>query len=213
MNDSASSDPILNSPYDYPARHWELDNGQPTGNVVEGVAVQRASLRRSLSAKKKAKGQTALAVRRGQRATTSGISSPRRSIDIRARVDGVAIAPRIPRRGARHRRRSALLQHWRTYNFSGARPFFCQVEAVETVIWLTEVAPQEGARGKMFSMASPRRTPRRIWSCMRMALKLATGAGKTTVMAMIGSPGSPSMPSAIHRANALRAAFWSWRPV
>ena len=25
--------------------------------------------------------------------------------------------------------------------FSGIRPFFCQVEAVETAIWLTEVAP------------------------------------------------------------------------
>ena len=34
-----------------------------------------------------------------------------------------------------------LLQHWRHHKFSGVRPFFCQVEAVETAIWLTEVAP------------------------------------------------------------------------
>ena len=34
-----------------------------------------------------------------------------------------------------------LLQHWRHHQFSGIRPFFCQVEAVETAIWLTEVAP------------------------------------------------------------------------
>lgn len=28
--------PILNSPYDYPARHWELDeSGQPTNGVIE----------------------------------------------------------------------------------------------------------------------------------------------------------------------------------
>src|SRR5688500_10743961 len=28
--------PILNSPYDYPARHWELDeSGQPTNRVIE----------------------------------------------------------------------------------------------------------------------------------------------------------------------------------
>ena len=38
-----------------------------------------------------------------------------------------------------------LLQHWRHHNFSGVRPFFCQVEAVETAIWLTEVAPQSKA--------------------------------------------------------------------
>jgi type III restriction enzyme len=34
-----------------------------------------------------------------------------------------------------------LLQHWRYHKFSGVRPFFCQVEAAETAIWLTEVAP------------------------------------------------------------------------
>jgi type III restriction enzyme len=34
-----------------------------------------------------------------------------------------------------------LLRHWRHHEFSSVRPFFCQVEAVETAIWLTEVAP------------------------------------------------------------------------
>ena len=34
-----------------------------------------------------------------------------------------------------------LLQHWRHHQFGEIRPFFCQVEAVETAIWLTEVAP------------------------------------------------------------------------
>ena len=42
-----------------------------------------------------------------------------------------------------------LLQHWRHHKFSGVRPFFCQVEAVETAIWLTEVAPQSKS-GKRF---------------------------------------------------------------
>ena len=37
-----------------------------------------------------------------------------------------------------------LLQHWRHHPFSGICPFFCQVEAAETVIWLTEVAPRLG---------------------------------------------------------------------
>jgi type III restriction enzyme len=28
--------PIVNSPYDYPHRHWELDEtGQPTGTLIE----------------------------------------------------------------------------------------------------------------------------------------------------------------------------------
>ena len=43
-----------------------------------------------------------------------------------------------------------LLQHWRHHKFSGVRPFFCQLEAVETAIWLTEVAPVAGKAGRRF---------------------------------------------------------------
>lgn len=32
-----------------------------------------------------------------------------------------------------------LLQHWRQHAYSDVRPFFCQVEALETLIGLTEV--------------------------------------------------------------------------
>lgn len=36
MSASFFQRPILNSPYAYPARHWELDaDGQPTGRIVE----------------------------------------------------------------------------------------------------------------------------------------------------------------------------------
>ena len=77
-----------------------------------------------------------------------------------------------------------LLQHWRHHQFSGIRPFFCQVEAVETAIWLTEVAPHS-KRGKRIldhlAAANKDANP----ELMRLALKLATGAGKTTVMAMM----------------------------
>lgn len=77
-----------------------------------------------------------------------------------------------------------LLQHWRTHQFNNYRPFFCQLEAVETVIWLTEVAPNY-SRGKPFiehlSNANHDANP----ELSRLAVKLATGAGKTTVMAML----------------------------
>ena len=36
MSDSFFERPILNSPYEYPARHWELDeDGQPTERIVD----------------------------------------------------------------------------------------------------------------------------------------------------------------------------------
>ena len=77
-----------------------------------------------------------------------------------------------------------LLQHWRTHKFAGVRPFFCQVEAVETAIWLTEVAPHSKAGKRILEhlVAANRDANPEL---MRIALKLATGAGKTTVMAML----------------------------
>lgn len=77
-----------------------------------------------------------------------------------------------------------LLQHWRHHDFSGIRPFFCQSK-VETAIWLTEVAPKIGKAGaavlEHLANANNEANP----ELMRLALKLATGAGKTTVMAML----------------------------
>ncbi len=77
-----------------------------------------------------------------------------------------------------------LLQHWRHHEFTGVRPFFCQIEAVETVIWLTEVAPNE-RQGKGFLEHLANANNDTNPELMRLALKLATGAGKTTVMAML----------------------------
>ena len=80
-----------------------------------------------------------------------------------------------------------LLEHWRGRNhkFQGLRPFFCQVEAAETAIWLMEVAPKLGRQARSFlehlQTANDQANP----GLNRLALKLATGAGKTTVMAML----------------------------
>ena len=41
-----------------------------------------------------------------------------------------------------------LLKHWRHHALRSVRPFFCQIEAVETAIWLTEVAPKLGPRSR-----------------------------------------------------------------
>jgi len=78
-----------------------------------------------------------------------------------------------------------LLQHWRHHKFSDVRPFFCQLEAVEIAIWLTEVAPQASktAKGLLGYLGNANRDANP--DLFRIALKLATGAGKTTVMAML----------------------------
>ncbi len=77
-----------------------------------------------------------------------------------------------------------LLQHWRHHAFTGVRPFFCQVEAIETAIWLTEVAPHTTAGKRILELLASANKDANP-ELMRLALKLATGAGKTTVMAML----------------------------
>jgi type III restriction enzyme len=78
-----------------------------------------------------------------------------------------------------------LLKYWRHHSFSDVRPFFCQIEAVETAIWLTEVAPHATAATKKLVGDIERASRNSNPDLFRIALKLATGAGKTTVMAML----------------------------
>ncbi len=77
-----------------------------------------------------------------------------------------------------------LLKHWRTFDFADIRPFFCQLEAIETLIWLVEVAPAT-RESKDFLERLRAANVDANPELLRYALKLATGAGKTTVMAMI----------------------------
>jgi len=178
--------PILNSPYEIPKRHWELDpDGQPTQKIIETrrraefiTPIPKPKKRRNAAQEEivfdEGKG---LSTKKQQYDPTSNIN------EVRGYVDAWRSLPN-PNQWQVTPETARLLQHWRHHNFSGIRPFFCQIEAVETAIWLTEVAPsfQNGKRlldrlGSSNREANP--------ELMRFALKLATGAGKTTVMAMI----------------------------
>ena len=102
---------------------------------------------------------------------------------LRRRVDAWRVNPHVGEWNVTPET-ARLLQHWRHHAFNGVRPFFCQIEAVETMIWLTEVAPNVAA-GRVFTEHLARANDEANPELMRLALKLATGAGKTTVMAML----------------------------
>ncbi len=181
--------PIINSPYEYPERHWELDaQGQPTQKIID--IRRKAEFITPIPKPKKHKpaadqqqmifdeGKGLSDQQQQYEATSTIINEFRRHVDQWRSLPNPndwRVTPETAR----------LLQHWRHHKFSNIRPFFCQVEAVDTVIWLTEVAPQAGKTGKLFLdhlvTASNNANP----GLVRLALKLATGAGKTTVMAML----------------------------
>ena len=176
--------PILNSPYEYPRRHWKLEEtGQPTNRILDER--RRVALITPILAPRKRRGQRQLVFdKQAQELEADGQQYDPTPIinDLRRIVDAWRELPanqwQVTPETAR------LLHHWRHHSTAGIRPFFCQVEAVETAIWLTEVAPRS-ATGRRFldhlRSANEQANP----GLDRLALKLATGAGKTTVMAML----------------------------
>ena len=178
--------PILNSPYEYPKQHWELDSsGQPTQRILD--TRRRAEFITPIpkpKKRKKAAKQEELIFDEGK-----GLSTEHQQYDITSIINEVRqhvnVWRSLPVSQSKVSPETArLLEHWRHHRFSNVRPFFCQVEAVETVIWLTEVAPHLPAGKRLLehlSSANRDANP----ELRRVALKLATGSGKTTVMAMI----------------------------
>ncbi len=75
-----------------------------------------------------------------------------------------------------------LLQYW-TRSDRERRLFFCQIEALETLIYLTEVAKQQGDTWIENALRSANADANPL--LYRMACKMATGSGKTVVMAML----------------------------
>ena len=162
--------PILNSPYSCPLKHWELDEtGQPTQKII--AARRKAEFITPIPKPKKRKAtdkQKDLVFDEGkglsneaqQYAATSELINA-----VRDQVDRWRALP--PSQWQVTPETARLLQHWRHHEFSGIRPFFCQIEAVETAIWLTEVAP-ESKTGKRWSSCSSRPTRKRIPICCEL---------------------------------------------
>lgn len=69
-----------------------------------------------------------------------------------------------------------LLEHWHDTDARQYQFFFCQMDAIETIIWLTEAAAADKVGIDIPSDGG---------DFMRICTKMCTGSGKTTVMAML----------------------------
>ncbi len=173
MTAAVIDNPILNSPFAEPTRYWDLDeNGIPTGKFLSGR--RRSEFIVPVPPPKhKVKAQASLDLEDeyGRRQPNDYINEIRVKVAHWRSLGEQSLRPLTSVT-------TRLLRHWREQG--RARPlFFCQIEAVETAIWLTEVAPRsEIERLKTLNAeANP--------DLLRIAFKLATGAGKTAVMGML----------------------------
>ena len=179
--------PIINSPYEEPTKHWHLEDGRPTDEIIskrrKSELISAMPKTRSTS---RSQSQMDLSVNElGSDEidfnVTEFVNEIRREVDIWRKLPNPTqwqVTPTTER----------LLQHWRKIQRDTnqtIRPFFCQLEAVETAIWLAEVAPKRSATGKRFRARLEAANKAANPELFRVAMKLATGAGKTTVMAML----------------------------
>ncbi|GAB4228636.1 MAG: hypothetical protein Kow0032_09190 [Methyloligellaceae bacterium] len=138
--------PILNTPFEKPTRHWKLDSkGQPTGEIGEGrrdpgYVIPVAKPRRAGS-------QTELGLETDQSATDNTLVKL-----VRPEVDKWRELP--PSKWNVTPETERLLRWWRDPSVREFPFFFCQLEAVETIIWLSEVAPEELATSRVTSRIS-----------------------------------------------------------
>lgn len=188
MTRSFFEQPILNSPYERPRLHHALDDqGQP----IDAPPIQDRRPSKHLTPVPKSRLR-----RNNAQQAVLGLDDPDGTPTLDQQYNPAPIINEIRNHVESWRSLKAetdwgvtpttqrLLRHWRTHQFEGPRPFFCQVEAVETLIWLTEVAPRRPQYRKFLEYlraANAQANP----DLFRIAMKMATGTGKTTVMAML----------------------------
>lgn len=174
MKQVVIENPIINSPFMEPQRHYRFSDDGITDEIVD---FRRASSYFIPIAKPRKRGP--------QQKTFDPWTEDRVKEndfinDIRRLVAKWRQGPN-PYKGATKTSRR-LLEYW-TRPDRDRKLFFCQIEALETAIYITEVAKKEGANwieNRLIDeneIANP--------GLSRMAFKMATGTGKTVVMAML----------------------------
>ncbi|WP_396230635.1 DEAD/DEAH box helicase family protein, partial [Frankia sp. ACN1ag] len=168
--------PIINKPYEAPALHWRFDdNGLISDETVPG---RRPSEYWSpVPGVRKVKGKAV------QGELDLNVTGERRKVNeeinqIRTRVDRWR-ALGYPNVTPTTRR---LLEYWSDPERDN-KVLFCQREAVETAIYIAEAAQREGDTWVRNHLTE--RNDDHNDGLPRVALKMATGSGKTVVMAML----------------------------
>jgi type III restriction enzyme len=166
------ANPILNSPFSEPERHFRFNDEGITDEIANGRRESGYFL--PIASPRKKGGQLKFETEWTQ---DRFLSSPRIN-RIRERVNQWRVGGYV----GCTRTTERLLQYWND-PLREKKLFFCQIEALETAVYLTEVASHFGdawienelhKENADFNGGLP-----------RLAMKMATGSGKTVVMAML----------------------------
>ncbi len=193
-------EPILNRPYEEPTRHWRYDTREGVARPVVTTPRRRASY--YFKSKKVGTRQQSLIAEENQDLLDL-VNRLRKDVG-RWRGAGYRGATKVTK---------TLFADWFREDKVPRRPFWCQREAVETLVYLLEFGVPErlhstGYRkfevgpedlGKLFAGLDPNWGGSEGWfprlvdqpaddellGLTRLGCKMATGSGKTLVMAMV----------------------------
>src|SRR6266851_536053 len=175
MSQVVIENPIINSPFDEPTRHFRFSDEGITNEIDDG---RRPSSYFVPIAKPKKKGSGQLQF--DTEWTRDRIEENKLVNDIRLRIalwrkgGYVGVTPTTAR----------LIAYWTDPNRE-KKLFFCQNEALETAIYIAEVAKKYGDAWIENAIREANDTSNP--GLPRTAFKMATGTGKTVVMAMLSS--------------------------
>ena len=172
MRQVVIENPVINSPFDEPERHFRFSDDGITNEIIE---TRRISSYFIPIAKPKKKGRQ---LSFDTEWTQDRVEENKFINQIRSRVAQW-------RKGGylgTTKTTAYLLEYWRNPD-RDRKLFFCQIEALETLIYITEAAKKYGDAWieNQIRMANEDANP----LLYRIALKMATGSGKTVVMAML----------------------------
>ena len=172
MSQVVIENPIINSPFKEPTRYFRFSDEGITNDVVDG---RRTSSYFIPIAKPKKKGVNQLQFEtewtQDRNEENKLVNDIRRRIAMWSKGGYVVATPTTSR----------LLAYWMTP--TAEKLFFCQIEALETAIYISEVANKYGDSWieNALRAANDSSNP----GLPREAFKMATGSGKTVVMTML----------------------------
>ncbi len=169
INWDPAEDPVLCSPYQVPDRHWVLDE-MGRAQAVKPKPGRRLPMMTSIPRDtQELDPQMNMGLK--DRAGNPLVVAIRDKVDKwrEANYPGVTATTRD------------LLFHWSDPQAPRLRPFFAQLEAIETLIWLREVANRNTNERRDLEAVARQHND----NIVRYCAKMATGTGKTAVMGMV----------------------------
>ncbi|MBU2611578.1 MAG: DEAD/DEAH box helicase family protein [Chloroflexi bacterium] len=173
MKQVVIENPILNSPFEEPRRHFMFTDEGITDEIVEARRVSQYFIPIPRPKKKSAKQLSFETQWTADRIEENRLINQIREAVAKWRKGGYVGITKTTAR---------LLEYWKRPERE-RKLFFCQIEALETAIWIAEVA---GKYGEAWIENRLREENARSNPLLyRIAFKMATGSGKTLVIGML----------------------------